>query len=232
MPINSEPADANANWAKGDAVEDSDERDVYRVDPLPPGLIPGYTTTEFDAASDQTTESPTMTTGSFQTFVKDEGGMWTEGPLLEGVQWNKESSVAEDTVAAVKAGVDGFWLTDTGAGTAEVIGTVMLTTSVVPAALPLTPTEFNTETGLTAPDGSTVYKMTAASAKPYVLIAFDSAPADGEIDLVYAIEIGGADPEKIINLANLPVDSNTPVATNKFTTTLGDVHLVIMEACD
>lgn len=114
VPTNSEPADANGNWTKGEAIEDSDPRPVYRVDPIPPGLVPGYTTTTFSAASGQTTASPTMTSGSFQTFVKDEGGAWTEGPLLTGVLWNQERSVSADTPAWVEKGIDGFWLTDGG----------------------------------------------------------------------------------------------------------------------
>lgn len=110
ISANSEPADANGDWTKGEAVEDDDIREVYRIDPIPPGPIPGYVTEAVDAASGQGGDTPTFETATFQCYIKDEGGSWTNGPLLEGVQYNLEEGLEAGTLGLVNWGYSGFWL--------------------------------------------------------------------------------------------------------------------------
>ena len=89
---------------------ESDERPVYRVDGLPHGLIPGYCTTAFTAASGQGGASPTFTTGSFQTYIEGPTGTFGDGPLLTGVRYNLESAVEAGTVGFVGRSRGKFFL--------------------------------------------------------------------------------------------------------------------------
>lgn len=110
IPVDSEPTDASIYWDKGQAILTADSRYVYRIDPPPPGLIPGYVTASVTAASSQGGDTPSMSSCSFQCYEKDSGGSWGNGPLLTGVQYNLEEALDAGTLGFVAAGYDGFWL--------------------------------------------------------------------------------------------------------------------------
>ena len=133
-PFNQEPADASPYWTKGEAIEESDDRPVYRIDAMPPSPIPGYVVDDADAAEDQTTAAPIMSTLDFQTFVQDDLGDWVEGPLLSGVWHNQESDVAADTVGHVSCGLNGSWFVAKPAGGGSVKTGIVSETDGIPAA--------------------------------------------------------------------------------------------------
>lgn len=106
-----EPGTVPTYWEQGEAIEEDDERDLYRIDGLPPGVVPGFTITEFDPAQDIGTDNPFFSTGKFQTYVEDESGQMVYGPILDGVRCNLEETIRQGINGFIMLGLGKkYWL--------------------------------------------------------------------------------------------------------------------------